>query len=200
MKSKRAEKYLDRKSPVKTVGDSKFYYPINRLEAEKAVELAEQDAEEEVNHYRKELEESKKREELARKVIDDQREKIEMLKARAAEAFKEYMEQAHGGYLTSDLDNFIQKLNERRPSLPPALFGLRIRRSEIICENGQKTSATILWTLRALKVIIQTHSPILRFSRILLDRPRRKVTRFMWLQEKLSTAAKTSSCSKPWRR
>ena len=46
MKSKRAEKYLDRKSPVKTVGDSKFYYPINRLEAEKAVELAEQDAEE----------------------------------------------------------------------------------------------------------------------------------------------------------
>lgn len=46
MKSKRAEEYLDRKSPVKTVGDSKFYYPINRLEAEKAVELAEQDAEE----------------------------------------------------------------------------------------------------------------------------------------------------------
>ena len=85
MKSKRAEKYLDRKSPVKTVGDSKFYYPINRLEAEKAVELAEQDAEEE----------------------------IEALKARAADAFKEYMEQAHGGYLTSDLDNFLQKLNER---------------------------------------------------------------------------------------
>lgn len=85
MKSKRAEKYLDRKSPVKTVGDSKFYYPINRLEAEKAVELAERDAEE----------------------------KIEMLKAIAVEAFKEYMEQAHGGYLTSDLDNFIQKLNEQ---------------------------------------------------------------------------------------
>lgn len=87
MKSKRAEKYLDRKSPVKTVGDSKFYYPINRLEAEKAVELAEQDAEEEVNHYRKELEESKRREELARNVIDDQRKKIEALKARAAEAY-----------------------------------------------------------------------------------------------------------------
>ena len=43
----------------------------------------------------------------------DQRKKIEALKARAADAFKEYMEQAHGGYLTSDLDNFIQKLNER---------------------------------------------------------------------------------------
>ena len=52
---------------------------------ERAVELAEQDAEE----------------------------KIEALKARAAEAFKEYMEQAHGGYLTSDLDNFIRKLNEQ---------------------------------------------------------------------------------------
>lgn len=85
MKSKRAEEYLDRKSPVKTVGDSKFYYPINRLEAENAVELAEQDAEE----------------------------RIEALKARAVEAFPEYMEQAHGGYLTSDLDNFLQKLNER---------------------------------------------------------------------------------------
>ena len=85
MKSKRAEEYLDRKSPVKTVGDSKFYYPISRLEAEKAVDLAEQDAEEE----------------------------IEALKARAVEAFKEYMEQAHGGYLTSDLDNFIQKINEK---------------------------------------------------------------------------------------
>ena len=58
---------------------------LDRKSAERAVELAEQDAEE----------------------------KIEMLKARAAEAFKEYMEQAHGGYLTSDLDNFIQKLNER---------------------------------------------------------------------------------------
>ena len=48
MKSKRAEEYLDRKSPVKTGGDRKFYYPISRLEAEKAVELAEQDAEEEI--------------------------------------------------------------------------------------------------------------------------------------------------------
>ena len=86
---------------------------LKRKNAEKAVELAEQDAEEEVNHYRKELEESKRREELARKVIDDQRKKIEALKARAADAFKEYMEQAHGGYLTSDLDNFIQKFNER---------------------------------------------------------------------------------------
>ena len=58
---------------------------VDASTARRAVELAEQDAEE----------------------------KIEMLKARAAEAFKEYMEQAHGGYLTSDLDNFIQKLNER---------------------------------------------------------------------------------------
>ena len=58
MKSKRAEEYLDRKSPVKTVGDSKFYYPISRLEAEKAVDLAEQDAEE---RHKEAIEEVKKR-------------------------------------------------------------------------------------------------------------------------------------------
>lgn len=58
---------------------------VDASTARLAVELAEQDAEE----------------------------KIEALKARAAEAFKEYMEQAHGGYLTSDLDNFIRKLNEQ---------------------------------------------------------------------------------------
>ena len=58
MKSKRAEEYLDRKSPVKTVGDRKFYYPISRLEAEKAVELAEQDAEE---RHKEAIEEVKKR-------------------------------------------------------------------------------------------------------------------------------------------
>lgn len=123
MKSKRAEEYLDRKSPVKTVGDSKFYYPINRLEAEKAVELAERDAEEEVNHYRKELEESKRREELACKVIDDQRKEIEEVKARAVEACCFACTQSGAGcdhrlrtddyYLCNILNNFIQKLNER---------------------------------------------------------------------------------------
>jgi hypothetical protein len=93
MKSKRAEKYLDRKSPVKTVGDSKFYYPINRLEAEKAVELAEQDAEEE----------------------------IEMLKARAVCAFDSLdFTELMTAECVQDFDNvkcrlrglFIQKLNE----------------------------------------------------------------------------------------
>ena len=117
MKSKRAKEY------VKTIKLNKAnvdycleHGRVNGfllIDIENAVELAERDAEEEVNHYRKELEESKRREELARKVIDDQRKKIEALKARAADAFKEYMEQAHGGCLTSDLDNFIQKLNER---------------------------------------------------------------------------------------
>lgn len=106
MKSKRAEEFIN--GHIK-IGNLQFTV----ADIEYCVMLAEQDAEEEVNYYRKELEESKMREELARKVIDDQRKKIEMLKARAAEAFKEYMEQAHGGYLTSDLDNFIQKLNER---------------------------------------------------------------------------------------
>lgn len=109
MKSKRAEQVLD----VASFTDEFDYRYVHFENACEAVELAEQDAEEEVNHYRKELEESKRREELARNVIDDQRKKIEALKARAADAFKEYMEQAHGGCLTSDLDNFIQKLNER---------------------------------------------------------------------------------------
>ena len=31
---------------------------------------------------------------------------LEALKAIAVEAFKEYMKQAHGGYLSSDLDDF----------------------------------------------------------------------------------------------
>lgn len=122
MKSKRAEEFIRNSafSAIQLPGEVMYSIHMNvngkllkRKNAEKAVELAEQDAEEEVNHYRKELEESKRREELARKVIDDQRKKIEALKARAADAFKEYMEQAHGGCLTSDLDNFIQKLNER---------------------------------------------------------------------------------------
>ena len=101
MKSKRAEEYLDRKSPVKTVGDRKFYYPISRLEAEKAVELAEQDAEE----------------------------KIEALKARTVEVFKRcciYRSKSEDSdscflndqYNTCDnncskVKLLIQKLNER---------------------------------------------------------------------------------------
>lgn len=128
MKSKKAEKYIDT-------------HPLFMAKtfAKNAVDLAEQDAEEryhddlchyqlmmndtcshmiderdeEITRYRTELEESKKREELARKVVDDQRKEMEKLKARAVEAFKEYMKQAHGGYLSSDLDDFIQKLNER---------------------------------------------------------------------------------------
>lgn len=109
MKSKRAEQVLD----VASFTDEFDYRYVHFENACEAVELAEQDAEEEVTRYCQELEESRKREELARKVIDDQRKEIEALKARAADAFKEYMEQAHGGYLTSDLDNFIRKLNEQ---------------------------------------------------------------------------------------
>lgn len=94
MKSKRAKEFIRNSafSAIQLPGEVMYSIHMNvegklldRKSAERAVELAEQDAEE----------------------------KIEMLKARAAEAFKEYMEQAHGGYLTSDLDNFIQKLNER---------------------------------------------------------------------------------------
>ena len=81
MKSKRAEEFINNNSEL----IDGLEWMVDASTARRAVELAEQDAEE----------------------------KIEALKARAVEAFKEYMEQAHGGYLTSDLDNFIQKLNER---------------------------------------------------------------------------------------
>lgn len=81
MKSKRAEEFINNRSEL----IDGLEWMVDASTARRAVELAEQDAEE----------------------------KIEALKARAVEAFKEYMEQAHGGYLTSDLDNFIQKLNER---------------------------------------------------------------------------------------
>ena len=81
MKSKRAEEFINNSSEL----IDGLEWMIDTSTARRAVELAEQDAEE----------------------------KIEALKARAAEAFKEYMEQAHGGYLTSDLDNFIRKLNEQ---------------------------------------------------------------------------------------
>lgn len=109
MKSKRAEQVLD----VASFTDEFDYRYVHFENACEAVDLAEQDAEEEITRYRTELEESKKREELARKVIDDQRKEMEKLKARAVEAFKEYMKQKRGGYLSSDLDDFIQKLNER---------------------------------------------------------------------------------------
>lgn len=89
MKSKRAEEAIERYRKKFTAG----FVTKNEVETVKeycrlfteVVELAEGDAEEE----------------------------IEALKAIAVEAFKEYMKQEHGGCLTSDLDNFIQKLNER---------------------------------------------------------------------------------------
>lgn len=93
MKSKRAKEAIERYRQKFTAGfvtqnEVDVVKEYCRLFAE-VVELAEQDAEEEVTRYRKELEESKKREELARKVIDDQRKKIEEVKARAVESFRE---------------------------------------------------------------------------------------------------------------
>lgn len=82
MKSKRAEEFIN--GHIK-IGNLQF----TAADIEYCVMLAEQDAKEEVTHYRKELEESKKREELARKVIDDQRKKIEEVKAGAVEAYCE---------------------------------------------------------------------------------------------------------------
>lgn len=81
MKSKRAEEFINNRSEL----IDGLEWMVDASTARRAVELAEQDAEE----------------------------KIEALKAIAVEAFKEYMKQEHGGFLSSDLDNFIQKLNER---------------------------------------------------------------------------------------
>jgi len=113
MKSKRAKEFI---GDTYLVGHPAFPIRIDiKNNLVKAVELAEQDAEEqyqddlhhyqlmmndtcsemiderdeEITSYRKELEESKRREELARKVIDDQRKKIEEVKARAVESFRE---------------------------------------------------------------------------------------------------------------
>lgn len=118
MKSKRAEEFINNSSELIDGQE----WMVDTSTARQAVELAERDAEEEVTHYSKELEESKRREELARKVIDDQREKIEMLKARAVCAFDsldftEFMT----AECVQDFDNvkcrlrglFIQKLNEQ---------------------------------------------------------------------------------------
>ena len=122
MKSKRAEEFIN--GHIK-IGNLQF----TAADIEYCVMLAEQDAEEEVNYYRKELEESKRREELARKVIDDQRKKIEALKARTVEVFKRcciYRSKSEDSdscflndqYNTCDnncskVKLFIQKLNKR---------------------------------------------------------------------------------------
>ena len=118
MKSKRAEEFINNSSEL----IDGLEWMVDASTARRAVELAEQDAEEEVNHYRKELEESKRREELSRKVIDDQRKKIEMLKARAVCAFDSLdFTELMTAECVQDFDNvkcrlrglFLQILNER---------------------------------------------------------------------------------------
>lgn len=119
MKSKRAEEFINNSSELIDGQE----WMVDASTARRAVELAEQDAEEEVTRYRKELEESKKREELARKVIDDQRKEMEKLKERAVETYR-----THCRHYTNPcvwtiwgkcpdtcayLQDFIQKLNER---------------------------------------------------------------------------------------
>lgn len=102
MKSKRAEEFIN--GHIK-IGNLQF----TAADIEYCVMLAEQDAEEEVNHYRKELEESKRREALARKVIDDQRKKIEEVKARAVESFRESCPIKHPGL--NDKGALCDKIN-----------------------------------------------------------------------------------------
>ena len=120
MKSKRAEEFINNSSEVV---DGQWRM-VDASTARRAVDLAEQDADEEITRYRTELEESKKREELARKVIDDQRKEMEKLKERAVEAYRTQ----HCRHYTDPcvwairnkcpdtcayLQDFIQKLNER---------------------------------------------------------------------------------------
>lgn len=147
MKSKRAEEFIDDNSGWMTDGGL-IPDVVDVATAYQAVELAEQDAEEryhddlrhyqlmmndtcshmiderdeEITRYRTELEESKKREALAHKVIDDQRKEMEEVKARAVEACCFACTQSGAGcdhrlrddtYLCDILNNFIQKLNER---------------------------------------------------------------------------------------
>lgn len=118
MKSKRAKEFIRNSafSAIQLPGEVMYSIHMNvegklldRKSAERAVELAEQDAEEEVNHYRKELEESKRREELARNVIDDQRKKIEEVKARAVESFRESCPIKHPGL--NDKGALCDKIN-----------------------------------------------------------------------------------------
>lgn len=119
MKSKRAEEFINNSSEL----IDGLEWMVDASTARRAVELAEQDAEKEVTRYCKELEESKKREELASKVIDDQRKELGKLKARAVEACCFVCTQSGAGcdrrlrtndyYLCGILNNFIQKLNEK---------------------------------------------------------------------------------------
>ena len=123
MKSKRAEEFINGHIEI---GSLQFTV----ADIEYCAMLAEQDAEEEVTRYHTELEESKKREELARKVIDDQRKEMEKLKARAVEAHmdccRNFTKQCKcwdmdRGFDTphtcnlqcSYMEKFIQKLNEK---------------------------------------------------------------------------------------
>lgn len=111
MKSRRAEQVLD----VASFTDEFDYRYVHFDNAYAAVELAEQDAEKEIAHYRKELEESKQREELASRVINDKRKEIERLKARAEEAF--FFNECSGTCCDTDkcenLKAFLQKLDEQ---------------------------------------------------------------------------------------
>ena len=105
MKSKRAEEFINNRSEL----IDGLEWMVDASTARRAVELAEQEAEEEVTHYRKELEESKRREELARKVIDDQRKKIEEVKARAVESCRENCPKKHPGL--NDKGALCDKIN-----------------------------------------------------------------------------------------
>ena len=111
MKSRRAEQVLQAASFTNEHG----YQYVCIDSAYAAVELAERDAEKEIAHYRKELEESKQRKELARKVINDQRKEIERLKARAEEAFcfKECGVTCCDTNGCENLKAFLQKLDEQ---------------------------------------------------------------------------------------
>ena len=52
--------------------------------------------------------------ESARQAVElAEQEAEERMREKAIEAFKEYMNQMHGGYLSSDVDDFIRNLSEK---------------------------------------------------------------------------------------
>lgn len=119
MKSERAKEHIARK--VFSIDNDAFLPPIiTRDNCNKAVELAEQDAEErycnDIARYKQDLKDSRSREVIATKIIEDKRKEIEMLKAKAVDAFLLACEKQVdlGGEIKREMyELFINKLTER---------------------------------------------------------------------------------------
>lgn len=93
---------------------------VSRWDVSTAIELAEQEAEErcrnDIARYKQDLEDSRSREVIATKIIEDKRKEIERLKAKAVDAFLLACEKqvSLGGEIKREMyELFIEKLTER---------------------------------------------------------------------------------------